>query len=72
MPTGKKIFSILVLLIFLAVVIFFVLGKINPDFNIISEVLSGSVTGIVIIVFAFIILVTIIRFFRVSLGRGVE
>ncbi len=70
MVTKKRVFSVLALLVFLAIVILFVLGKINTNLNIISEILSGSLTGIIILVFGFIIIVVIIRFFRVSIGRG--
>lgn len=69
MSGRKKAFSVFVILVVVAIIGFFVWNKINPNSNIINEVLSGSVIGIIAITFGLILLIALIRFLRGSVGR---
>ena len=65
----SKFFSVLIILIVITVIVFFVWSKINPGFNIVNEVVSGSLIGILIIVVGLILLIAFIKFLRGSVGR---
>ncbi|HTY43821.1 MAG TPA: hypothetical protein VMC80_01110 [Patescibacteria group bacterium] len=60
----SKFFSVLIILVVIAVIGFFVWSQINPGFNIVNEVLSGSVIGIIVIVIGAILVIAFIRFLR--------
>jgi hypothetical protein len=69
MAEGKKVFGFFILLVCIVLVGLFIWSKINPNVNIFTEILSGSVTGLVMIIFGIILLITFVKMLKNSFGK---
>jgi hypothetical protein len=65
----SKFFSFLIIIVAIAVVAFFILGKINPGMNILNEIFTGSITGIVIVIVGVVVIIAFIKMIRGNVGR---